>query len=93
MSAPTRVLAWGQAEALNHEYGPLGALHTFLKRLMQKIIQFFKEVKLELRKVTWPGRDEVIKSTIVVLIAIAILGVFLWVIDLILQGVVGQLMK
>ena len=60
---------------------------------MQKITQFFKEVKLELRKVTWPGRDEVTNSTIVVLVAISILGMFLWVCDLLLQGLIGQLMK
>ena len=60
---------------------------------MQKLIQFFKEVRLELRKVTWPGRSEVVSSTTVVLIAIALIGVFLWLADIILQGMVSQLMR
>ena len=60
---------------------------------MQKLVRFFKEVKLELRKVTWPGRSEVTNSTTVVLIAIGIIGLFLWIIDLILQGIIGQIMK
>ncbi len=60
---------------------------------MQKLGRFFKEVKLELRKVTWPGRSEVINSTTVVLIAVGIIGLFLWIIDLMLQGIVGQIMK
>ena len=32
--------------------------------------QFFSEVRGELRKVAWPGRSEVINSTIIVLIAV-----------------------
>ncbi len=60
---------------------------------MQKLVRFFKEVKLELRKVTWPGRSEVANSTTVVLIAVGIIGLFLWIVDLMLQGIVGQIMK
>ena len=60
---------------------------------MQKLVQFFKEIKVELRKVTWPDRAEVINSTTVVLIAIGILGLFLWFADVILQGIIGQFMK
>lgn len=35
--------------------------------------EFAREVRAELRKVAWPGRDEVINSTIVVLIAVVLL--------------------
>ncbi len=60
---------------------------------MDKVIRFFKDVKLELKKVTWPGREEVVNSTTVVLITIALISMFLWVVDIALQGIVGQLMK
>jgi len=50
---------------------------------MRKIIQFFKESYAELRKVVWPGRDDVISSVKVVvlstLVVAAILGVIDWV--------------
>jgi preprotein translocase subunit SecE len=50
---------------------------------MKKIIQFFKESYAELRKVVWPGRDDVISSVKVVvlstLVVAAILGVIDWV--------------
>lgn len=45
-------------------------------------INFFKEVRVELKKVTWPTRSEVIKYTIVVIAVSAIVGVYLGVLDL-----------
>lgn len=35
--------------------------------------EFAREVRAELRKVAWPGREEVVNSTIVVLIAVVLL--------------------
>jgi preprotein translocase SecE subunit len=43
-----------------------------------------------MRKVSWPGRDEVVGTTIVVLIAVIFFGVFLGVVDYVLgQGFAG----
>ena len=61
--------------------------------MFKKIIQFLKEVKFELRKVTWPGRREVINSTIVVLIATAIITIFLYLVDVGLSRMVGLIIK
>lgn len=46
---------------------------------------FFKETKQELNKVTWPTRNEVFQSTIVVIITTGMVAFFIWVIDLILS--------
>ncbi len=55
---------------------------------MKKIIQYFKEVRLELKKVVWPGKDEVLASTKVVLISTAVFALILGLIDfLLVQGV------
>lgn len=35
--------------------------------LPKKIISFFKEVKLEMRKVNWPSRKETIRYTLIVI--------------------------
>ncbi len=43
---------------------------------MKTVINFFSEVKLELSKVTWPKRDEVIKLTAIVLLVSGILGFY-----------------
>ena len=38
--------------------------------------QFFKEVRSELRKVAWPTREELIRYSIIVLVAIVALTIF-----------------
>jgi len=47
----------------------------------EKIIQFFYEVKAELKKVTWPAKKETIASTSVVLILVFIIAIFLFIVD------------
>ncbi len=55
---------------------------------MKKIIQFFKESYAELRKVIWPTREEVVASTKVVLVSVAIIAVALWLVDFVIyQGI------
>ncbi len=51
---------------------------------MKKIIQFFKESYAELKKVTWPSREEVISSTKVVIVSITIIAIALGVVDFLL---------
>jgi preprotein translocase subunit SecE len=47
----------------------------------EKIVQFFHEVKAELKKVNWPTRKETIASTSVVLVIVFIIAVFLFIVD------------
>jgi preprotein translocase subunit SecE len=49
--------------------------------LPQQITRFFKEIRAELKKVTWTGRKEVMSGTIAVLVLCGIISLFLWVID------------
>ena len=51
---------------------------------MQKIIRFFKDSYAELKKVTWPSRDEVLSSTRVVIIAILVVALALGLVDILL---------
>ena len=51
---------------------------------MKKIIVFFQESYAELRKVTWPSRDEALASTRVVLISTIIIAFMLGLVDFIL---------
>jgi len=48
---------------------------------VKKIIQFLTEARDELRKVTWPDREEVTSFTIVVVITVVVVSVFLWAVD------------
>jgi preprotein translocase subunit SecE len=51
---------------------------------MKKIIQFFKECYAELRKVVWPGRDDVVSSVGVVIISTVLIAAVLGLIDILL---------
>jgi preprotein translocase subunit SecE len=51
---------------------------------MGKIVQFVKESYAELRKVIWPGRDDVISSVKVVIISTVIIAVVLGLVDVLL---------
>lgn len=46
-----------------------------------QVKQFYTDVQSELKKVTWPTRQEVYGTTTVVLIAVGFFGAFLWVAD------------
>ena len=43
---------------------------------------FFRDTNSEMRKVTWPNRNEVVGTTVVVLVATVIFAVYLWGCDL-----------
>lgn len=45
--------------------------------------RYFKETRAEIKKVTWPGKKEVFQHTQVVLISIIIIGLALWLVDLV----------
>jgi preprotein translocase subunit SecE len=49
------------------------------------VVQFVREVWVELKKVNWPQRKEVIGSTAVVILASFIVAFFLGAVDLVLQ--------
>jgi preprotein translocase SecE subunit len=53
---------------------------------------FIRESVAELRKVEWPNRAQVIQGTIVVIIACAIVGAYLWGADQILRPFVREVL-
>lgn len=48
---------------------------------VKSAIDYLKEVRLELSKVVWPKRQEVIRLTLVVIIISAIVGAYVGVLD------------
>lgn len=55
----------------------------------QTFLTFAKDARTEVRKVVWPTRQEVVRMTLVILAATAIVGVLLYFIDMIIVWVVG----
>lgn len=60
--------------------------------MWDKIVQFLREVKVEIKKVTWPTRKEIIASTAVVLLTTIIIASYLGLVDLLLSEVVKLLL-
>lgn len=56
-------------------------------------VRFLKEVRVEMKKVTWPQRKEIIGSTAVVIVASFVVSFFLGFVDLILQKLLGLILK
>jgi preprotein translocase subunit SecE len=54
--------------------------------------RFVRESWAELKKVEWPGRNQVLQATVVVIIACAIVGAFLYVCDLVFRNLVEQIL-
>ena len=52
---------------------------------MNKIVNFFREVRAEMQKVTWPTREELMSSTGVVLMTMLILSTFVGVTDFVMS--------
>jgi len=51
------------------------------KQWAGSLMEFRRDISAEMKKVTWPGRSEVLGTTVVVLVTTIVFGVFLWVCD------------
>jgi preprotein translocase subunit SecE len=49
--------------------------------MFEKLIRFLREVRNELKKVSWPSRNEIRESTTVVIVIVLILAVFIGLVD------------
>ena len=58
-----------------------------------RAVQFLREVKIELKKVTWPTRKQTLGSTAVVIVLVMIISVFLGLVDLSLGNLVRAVFK
>ncbi|MCY3775068.1 MAG: preprotein translocase subunit SecE [Candidatus Aminicenantes bacterium] len=58
-----------------------------------RLKSFYFDVKRELRKVTWPGRNEVYGTTAVVLISVFFFGFYLFLVDMVLSNLVDRVFE
>lgn len=52
------------------------------KNIFKAIARFFKDLKGEVKKITWPAGKEVVKGTLITLACIAVIGVAVFLVDL-----------
>jgi len=69
----------------------IGAVIAFQSLQGQNLWRFIQSSRNEIRKVIWPTRQETMQTTLTVLVFTLILGVFFWILDLILLWGTGLL--
>ena len=57
--------------------GPLSKLAEYTKRWRQ----FLHEVRVEMRQVNWPTRQDVRSTTVVVIVTVAFFATYFWIVD------------
>ena len=53
----------------------------------RRLWQFALDARMEVRKVVWPTRHETLPTTLVVIVMVLIVGIVLWLFDLVLMGI------
>ena len=59
--------------------------------LGQNLIGFGREARMEVRKVVWPSRQETVQTTFMVIVAVILIGIFLWLIYMLLAEAIQLL--
>jgi preprotein translocase subunit SecE len=92
-AAPGEILAQGKKKKLglptkkqSTAASPAAIKHK--DNIFGKTAQFLREVKVELKKVTWPSRKQTIGSTVVVIALVMIISMFLGAVDLGLSSLI-----
>lgn len=55
-----------------------------IKDWSQRSTQFYGDVRSEVKKVSWPGKNEIVGTTVVVIVAVFFFGVYLGLVDYVL---------
>ncbi len=53
----------------------------------RRLWQFTGDARTEVRKVVWPSRQETLQTTLVVVVMVLILGIILWLFDMMLMTI------
>ncbi len=59
---------------------------------MKKLIEYLKNVRVEMAKVSWPSRQEVASATLLVVVLSVAVSLFVFACDKVLNFVIGNLL-
>ncbi len=52
--------------------------------LFKRIGKWFRDIFNEIKKITWPTMRQTLKNTLIVIVMVLVVGVYIWVLDLLL---------
>ncbi len=53
----------------------------------QSLWAFLQESRTEVRKMVWPNRTETVQTTLMVMVVVILVGIFLWLLDMLLAWI------
>jgi preprotein translocase subunit SecE len=59
--------------------------------LGKRLWQFAMDSRMEVRKVVWPSRQETVQTTLIVFVMVLVMGILLWLFDMMLLNIVKAL--
>ena len=66
---------------------------NFFKRTWGKVTRYFRELRSELKKVSWPTPKQVVKNTLIVVACVLVVGAFIWLFGFIAEYGYTSLLK
>lgn len=51
------------------------------EKLLKRVARFVREVRMELKKVIWPTREQLVNNTLIVFAACILIGAIIWIAD------------
>ena len=63
------------------------------KGAWQQFRQYASEVKIETKRVTWPGMQEVYGTTVMVILTTFLFGIYFWICDQVFQYTVSHALR
>ncbi len=57
------------------------------------VANFLQEARVELRKMIWPTKVETGQTTLIVIVAVIVVAIFLWGLDLILRALMSMVIQ
>ena len=67
----------------------IGKLATYPQRLRS----FLHDVRVEMKQVNWPSRQDVISTTVVVVVTVAFFGVYFFLVDSAFSNLIQRVLK
>ena len=64
-----------------------------MKNILIGINNFFKEVRVELKKVNWPNKKDIIKHTLTVIVFLVLVAAYLGTVDFLFSQGLNKLIK
>ncbi len=80
-------------ESVNSEKKAKASKEKKKEKKPNAVLRWLKDLRGELKKVTWPSLKDVVKNVGIVILCVIIVGAFIWVFDFLARAVIDALLQ